>query len=60
MRFNLVILSLLFLTGCFRGSKFETSPIHLNPNMDNQHGSVHPTLHLSRMEYVELLTYYLS
>ena len=36
MRFNLVILSLLFLTGCFRGSKFESTPIHLNPNMDNQ------------------------
>lgn len=36
MRHNLLILSLLFLTGCFRGGKFEEPPIHLNPNMDNQ------------------------
>ena len=36
MRINLIILSVLLLTGCFRGSKFENTPIHLNPNMDNQ------------------------
>ena len=36
MRINIIIICLLFLTGCFRGSKFESSPIHLNPNMDNQ------------------------
>ena len=36
MRVNLLILSLLFFTGCFRGGKFEEPPIHLNPNMDNQ------------------------
>ena len=30
------IISILLLTGCFRGSKFESTPIHLNPNMDNQ------------------------
>ena len=36
MRINLIILSVLLLTGCFRGSKFESTPIHLNPNMDNQ------------------------
>ena len=32
----LLLFCLLFLTGCFRGSKFEDPPIHLNPNMDNQ------------------------
>ena len=32
----LILFALLFLTGCFRGSKFEEPPIHLNPNMDNQ------------------------
>ena len=36
MRINLIIISALLLTGCFRGSKFESPPIHLNPNMDNQ------------------------
>ncbi|MFL2511313.1 MAG: c-type cytochrome [Candidatus Neomarinimicrobiota bacterium] len=36
MRINLIIISILLLTGCFRGSKFESTPIHLNPNMDNQ------------------------
>ena len=36
MRINLLFLTLLFLTGCFRGAKFEETPIHLNPNMDNQ------------------------
>ena len=36
MRINLIIISVLLLTGCFRGSKFESTPIHLNPNMDNQ------------------------
>ena len=36
MRINIILICLLFLTGCFRGSKFESSPIHLNPNMDNQ------------------------
>ena len=39
MKNNILILllfCLLFLTGCFRGSKFEDPPIHLNPNMDNQ------------------------
>ena len=36
MRINILFLSLLFLTGCFRGAKFEEPPIHLNPNMDNQ------------------------
>ena len=36
MRINVILICLLFLTGCFRGSKFESSPIHLNPNMDNQ------------------------
>ena len=36
MRINILLLSLLFLTGCFRGAKFEEPPIHLNPNMDNQ------------------------
>ena len=36
MRINIIIICLLFLTGCFRGSKFESTPIHLNPNMDNQ------------------------
>ena len=32
----LILFALLFLTGCFRGAKFEEPPIHLNPNMDNQ------------------------
>ena len=36
MRINILFLTLLFLTGCFRGAKFEETPIHLNPNMDNQ------------------------
>ena len=36
MRVNIILICLLFLTGCFRGSKFESTPIHLNPNMDNQ------------------------
>ena len=38
MKNNILVLlfCLLFLTGCFRGSKFEDPPIHLNPNMDNQ------------------------
>ena len=36
MRINLIIISILLLTGCFRGSKFESTPIHLIPNMDNQ------------------------
>ena len=36
MRINILFLVLLFLTGCFRGAKFEEPPIHLNPNMDNQ------------------------
>ena len=36
MRINIILFCLLFLTGCFRGSKFESTPIHLNPNMDNQ------------------------
>ena len=36
MRINIILFCLLFLTGCFGGSKFESTPIHLNPNMDNQ------------------------
>ena len=36
MKINIILICLLFLTGCFRGSKFESPPIHLNPNMDNQ------------------------
>ena len=38
MKNNILVLlfCLLFLTGCFRGSRFEDPPIHLNPNMDNQ------------------------
>ena len=36
MKINILLLSIFFLTGCFRGAKFEEPPIHLNPNMDNQ------------------------
>ena len=36
MKINILFLSLVLLTGCFRGAKFEEPPIHLNPNMDNQ------------------------
>tara|TARA_B100001250_G_scaffold411925_1_gene441810 strand:+ start:2290 stop:2898 length:609 start_codon:yes stop_codon:yes gene_type:complete len=36
MKINILLLSIFFLSGCFRGAKFEEPPIHLNPNMDNQ------------------------
>jgi mono/diheme cytochrome c family protein len=36
MRISIIFLSIFVLVGCFRGSKFENTPIHLNPNMDNQ------------------------
>ena len=36
MKINILILSIFFLSGCFRGAKFEEPPIHLNPNMENQ------------------------
>ena len=36
MKTNILLLSIFFLSGCFRGAKFEEPPIHLNPNMDNQ------------------------
>ena len=36
MKINILFLSIFFLSGCFRGAKFEETPIHLNPNMDNQ------------------------
>ena len=36
MKINILLLSIFFLSGCFRGAKFEEPPIHLNHNMDNQ------------------------
>ena len=33
---SVILISLLILSGCFQGTPSENTPIHLNPNMDNQ------------------------
>lgn len=36
LTFSVIIVLMILLTGCFRGTPSENTPIHLNPNMDTQ------------------------
>ena len=33
---SVILISVILLNGCFQGTPSENTPIHLNPNMDNQ------------------------
>jgi hypothetical protein len=33
---SIILISIIFYSGCFQGTPSQNTPIHLNPNMDNQ------------------------